>query len=69
MSVDIVANNPSPYLNQINRKRNSSNDFFESIAEHFNIGPAYIVEISAEGRQLQQAHQIRIVRLIRKSLF
>lgn len=69
MSVDIVANNSSPYLNQVNRKRRSSSDFFESIADDFSIGPAYIVEISAKGRQLQQAHQIRIVRLTRRSLF
>ncbi len=63
MSVDIVSNNGLSHLNQVNRKQNSSNYIYQDITDNFDYGPAYIVELSAKGRQLQQDHPIKILRL------
>jgi predicted metallopeptidase len=63
MSVDIISNNGLSYLNQVNRKQNSSNYIYQDITDNFDYGPAYIVELSAKGRQLQQDHPVKIVRL------
>lgn len=63
MSVDIVSNNGLSYLKQVNRKQNSSNYVYQDMNDNFDYGPAYIVELSAKGRQLQQEHPIHIVRL------
>ena len=63
MSIDIVSNNALSYLNQVKRKRKSSNYIYQDITDDFGYGPAYIVELSAKGRQLQQAYPVKIVRL------
>ena len=63
MSVDIISNNGLSYLNQVNRKHNSSNYIYQDSTDNFDYGPAYIVELSAKGRQLQQENPVRIVRL------
>ena len=63
MSVDIVvSNNALSYLNQVNRKRKLTKFIAdEDTANEAGFSPAYIVELSAEGKQLQQAHQVPIV--------
>lgn len=66
MSVDIISNNGLSYLNQVNRKLNSSNYIYQDITDNFDYGPAYIVELSAKGRQLQHDHPVRILLLYRK---
>ncbi len=63
MAVDIVSNSASPFLTQVNRKQNSSDYIFQDITDDLGYGPAYIVELSIKGRQLQQAHPVKIVRL------
>lgn len=63
MSIDIVSNNALTHLNQIKEKQNLSNSIFQDITDNFDIGPAYIVELSAKGKQLQQDHPVNIVRL------
>jgi hypothetical protein len=62
MPVDIVSNGALSYLRQINKKH-KADDYFQDIDDPFGVGPAYIVEISAKGRQLQQANPVKIVRL------
>ena len=64
MSVDIVvSNNALSYLNQVNRKRKLTNFIAEeNTAAEPSFSPAYIVELSAEGKQLQQANQVSIVK-------
>lgn len=69
MSVEIVSNNGLSYLNQVNRKQNTSNFIYQDITDDLGCGPAYIVELSAEGRQLQKEHPVKIVRLYRKKAF
>jgi hypothetical protein len=63
MSIDIVSNNALTHLNQVKEKQNLSNNIFQDITDNFDIGPAYIVELSAKGKQLQQDHPVNIVRL------
>ncbi|MBU2699661.1 hypothetical protein Ga0466249_000742 [Sporomusaceae bacterium BoRhaA] len=63
MSIDIVSNNGLSHLKQVKRKLNSSTYIYQDITDDFDYGPAYIVELSAEGKQLQQAHPLKIVRL------
>ena len=63
MPVDIVSNNGLSYLNQVNRKKNLSDYHYQDATDDFSYGPAYIVELSAKGRQLQQENPVRIVRL------
>lgn len=64
MPIDIVSNNPSYYLKKVDKQHNSDNDIFQEFVDNFNVGPAYIVEISAKGRQLLQSQgSVHIVRL------
>lgn len=64
MAIDIVSNNPAFYLKKIHKQQNADNEFFQEFVDSFNIGPAYIVEISAKGRQLLQSQgAVHIVRL------
>ena len=63
MPVDIVSNNGLSSLNQVNRKKNSSNYIYHDVTDNFSYGPAYIVELSAKGRQLQREHPVKIVKL------
>lgn len=62
MPIDIISNGALSYLRQINKKQ-KPDDYFQDTDDSFGVGPAYIVEISAKGRQLQQAHPVKIVRL------
>lgn len=55
MAIDIVSNNPTVHLKKINKQQHADNDIFQEFVDTFNIGPAYIVEISAKGRQLLQS--------------
>lgn len=55
MPIDIVSNNPAFYLKKVNKQHVADNDYFQDFTDDFNIGPAYIVEISAKGRQLLQS--------------
>ena len=55
MAIDIVSNNPKVHLKKINTQQHADNDIFQEFVDTFNIGPAYIVEISAKGRQLLQS--------------
>jgi len=64
MSIDIVSNNPTYYLKKVDKQHSSDNDMFQEFVDSFNVGPAYIVEISAKGRQLLQAQgSVHIVHL------
>lgn len=64
MPINIISNGALSYLNQVNKKRNASDDYYHDLDEEFGIGPAYIVEISARGRRLLQENPVRkIVRL------
>jgi hypothetical protein len=62
MPIDIVSNGALSYLRQINKKQ-KTDEFFPHTDDPFGVGPAYIVEISAKGRQLQQANPVKIARL------
>jgi hypothetical protein len=64
MPIDVVSNNPTYYLKKIDKQHSSDNDNFQDFVDGFNIGPAYIVEISARGRQLLQSQgSVNIVHL------
>jgi hypothetical protein len=65
MSIDIIAsNNALSYLNQVNKKRKLSNynDQYTT-DDDSDFSPAYIVDLSAKGKQLQQANPVTIVQL------
>lgn len=66
MPIDIVSNSGLSQINQVNRKQNTSNFIYQDIADDLGCGPAYIVELSAKGRQLQRSHPVKIARLYRK---
>ncbi|SDF55627.1 hypothetical protein [Sporomusa acidovorans] len=63
MPIDIISSNPLSHLNQVRRKRESNYIFELPMDDEPDVSPAYIVEISAEGKLLQQAHPVTIVRL------
>ncbi|WP_094603592.1 hypothetical protein SPSIL_054390 [Sporomusa silvacetica DSM 10669] len=65
MSIDIIApNNALSHLNQVNNKRELSNYIVQdTTSDDADFSPAYIVELSDMGKQLQRAHPVKIVRL------
>ncbi|TWH46266.1 hypothetical protein [Sporomusa sp. KB1] len=65
MSIDIIApNNALSQLNQVNNKRELSNYIVQdTIDNEADFSPAYIVELSDKGKQLQRDHPVKIVRL------
>lgn len=63
MPVDVISNNGLSYLKQVNQKRTSNNDLYLNFVDHFDVGPAYIVELSDQGKILQRAHPLKIARL------
>lgn len=64
MPIDIISrNNAIPYLKPAGRKRDLSNYTVQEDGSDPDFNPAYIVEISKKGKQLQQDHQVKIVHL------
>ncbi len=65
MSIDIIAsNNALSHLKQVNKKRELSNYVDQDITDDEpGCSPAYIVELSEMGKQLQRTHPVTIVHL------
>lgn len=63
MPVDVISNNGLSYLKQVNKKKTSNSDLYLNFVDLLDVGPAYIVELSDQGRILQRAHPVKIVRL------
>jgi hypothetical protein len=64
MSIDVISsNNPLSHSNQVNRKRELSNYIFQDTTNDEDFSPAYIVELSEKGRQLQRDNPVNIVHL------
>ncbi|CQR73128.1 hypothetical protein SOV_49130 [Sporomusa ovata DSM 2662] len=65
MSIDIIApNNALSHLNQVKNKRELSDYIVQdTIDDDPDFSPAYIVELSDRGKQLQRDHPVKIVRL------
>lgn len=65
MSIDIIStNNTLSRLKQVNRKRELANYIAKDTSDdESNYSPAYIVELSEMGKQLQQNHPVTIVHL------
>ena len=64
MPIDIVvANNPLSQLKQIKQSRIQPDYTMHDLGIEPDTNPAYIVEISFAGKQLQLAHPMKIVTL------
>lgn len=65
MSIDIVAsNNALAHLKKVVKKKELSNYVAEDITDdESEFSPAYIVELSEKGKQLQRAYPVNIVHL------
>ncbi|WP_371375559.1 hypothetical protein [Sporomusa aerivorans] len=63
MPVDTISsNNRLSQLNQVSKKRELSNYTHDGTDDE-DINPAYIVELSERGKQLQRANPVTIVHL------
>lgn len=65
MSIDIIApNNALSHLKQVNNKRELSDYIVQdTTSNEADFSPAYIVELSDRGKQLQRDHPVKIVHL------
>ncbi|MDU2064773.1 MAG: hypothetical protein E6713_08000 [Sporomusaceae bacterium] len=63
MPIDIISNSSPSQLNQVTKKANPSDHLLHYLGDDLDVGPAYIVELSAKGRELQKNNPVRIVRL------